>query len=162
MDPVSLLAGSSPCRASLLWISPASPLPCIFALDLSRISTPLSPLYLHVYLTCISQGVAHTPGAMGDEGAGGGYWWGENLAGVTSSPVKLRDMSKLVYSPHVYGPGVYNQPYFIQVTPHEAPRVGSGGLTRMRMRATHAHFAHVAFPFLPPLPPFSASPLPRP
>ena len=28
------------------------------------------------------------------------------------APVHLGDMTKLVYSPHVYGPGVYNQDYF--------------------------------------------------
>ena len=35
-----------------------------------------------------------------------------NLAGVARAPVRLADQTRLVYSPHVYGPGVYEQPYF--------------------------------------------------
>mmetsp|Transcript_31696 Transcript_31696/g.93427 ORF Transcript_31696/g.93427 Transcript_31696/m.93427 type:complete len:186 (+) Transcript_31696:852-1409(+) len=38
--------------------------------------------------------------------------WGSNLEGVRVRPVKLPDMSKLVYSPHVYGPSVTSQEYF--------------------------------------------------
>jgi endoglucanase len=38
-------------------------------------------------------------------------FWGENLMGVREYPVRLpRD--KVVYSPHVYGPSVYQMPYF--------------------------------------------------
>lgn len=59
------------------------------------------------------QGVAGEPGAQGDEGAKGGYFWGENLHGVHTAPVRLKDQSKLVYSPHTYGPGtVRQQSYF--------------------------------------------------
>ena len=32
--------------------------------------------------------------------------------GVHSAPVKLKDQSRLVYSPHTYGPSVYLQDYF--------------------------------------------------
>ncbi|BCE01119.1 cellulase family glycosylhydrolase [Marinicellulosiphila megalodicopiae] len=41
------------------------------------------------------------------------YWWGGNLQGVVNNPIILtRDQSKLVYSPHEYGPEVYTQPWF--------------------------------------------------
>ena len=59
------------------------------------------------------QGIGGSPGAPGDGGESQGYFWGENLVGVKAAPVQLTDMSKLVYSPHTYGPGVFpNQPYF--------------------------------------------------
>jgi len=40
------------------------------------------------------------------------YWWGGNLVSAVSMPVKLATANKVVYSPHDYGPGVYNQPWF--------------------------------------------------
>ncbi len=40
------------------------------------------------------------------------HWQGGNLEGVLSYPVRLSQRDKLVYSPHEYGPGVYDQPYF--------------------------------------------------
>ncbi|MBW4645148.1 MAG: cellulase family glycosylhydrolase [Goleter apudmare HA4340-LM2] len=40
------------------------------------------------------------------------HWQGGNLEGVKRYPVRLSRPDKLVYSPHEYGPGVYNQPYF--------------------------------------------------
>lgn len=40
------------------------------------------------------------------------YWWGGNLAGASSLKVNLNTPNKVVYSPHDYGPGVYNQPWF--------------------------------------------------
>ena len=40
------------------------------------------------------------------------YWWGGNLAGARSAPVRLSDPEKLVYSAHDYGPQVYPQPWF--------------------------------------------------
>jgi endoglucanase len=43
---------------------------------------------------------------------GDGYWWGGNLQGAKDRPVKLKQANKLVYSPHEYGPGVYNQSWF--------------------------------------------------
>ena len=59
------------------------------------------------------QGVGGDPGAQGDGGTDQGYFWGENLYGVHSAPVRLSDQSKLVYSPHTYGPGtVQQQSYF--------------------------------------------------
>ncbi len=40
-------------------------------------------------------------------------WWGGNLRGVRDFPVKLGVyQDKLVYSPHDYGPSVYQQPWF--------------------------------------------------
>ncbi len=40
------------------------------------------------------------------------YWWGGNLQGVREHPVRLAVPGRVVYSPHVYGPGVYRQPWF--------------------------------------------------
>ena len=51
-------------------------------------------------------------GAANDGGVSRGYFWGENLRGALQHPVVLRDESKLVYSPHTYGPSVRQQHYF--------------------------------------------------
>ena len=40
------------------------------------------------------------------------HWHGGNLEGVLRYPVRLSIRNKLVYSPHEYGPGVYDMPYF--------------------------------------------------
>jgi endoglucanase len=40
------------------------------------------------------------------------HWQGGNLEGVRNYPVRLSNSRKLVYSPHEYGPGVFNQPWF--------------------------------------------------
>lgn len=42
----------------------------------------------------------------------GNYWWGGNLSGIKEHPVRLDIPNQLVYSPHDYGPGVSNQPWF--------------------------------------------------
>lgn len=40
-------------------------------------------------------------------------WWGGNLRAVKDFPINLGDyQNKLVYSPHDYGPTVYQQPWF--------------------------------------------------
>lgn len=40
-------------------------------------------------------------------------WWGGNLRGVADNPINLgKHQNKLVYSPHDYGPAVYEQPWF--------------------------------------------------
>ena len=40
-------------------------------------------------------------------------WWGGNLRGVADYPINLgKYQNKLVYSPHDYGPAVYEQPWF--------------------------------------------------
>ena len=45
-------------------------------------------------------------------------FWGGDLAGVRKSPVHLAQSGHLVYSPHVYGPSEYAQPWFnAQTTP---------------------------------------------
>jgi endoglucanase len=40
------------------------------------------------------------------------HWWGGNLEGAASHPVRLDIANRLVYSPHEYGPGVHDQPWF--------------------------------------------------
>ncbi len=40
------------------------------------------------------------------------HWWGGNLEGVRTMPVRLSRPNRLVYSPHEYGPGVFPQPWF--------------------------------------------------
>ncbi|MGH9279140.1 MAG: cellulase family glycosylhydrolase [Acidimicrobiales bacterium] len=40
------------------------------------------------------------------------HWWGGNLEAVDTHPVVLNTANRIVYSPHEYGPGVYNQPWF--------------------------------------------------
>lgn len=40
------------------------------------------------------------------------YWWGGNLQGVKKYPVVLNIPSQLVYSPHEYGPTVFEQLWF--------------------------------------------------
>ena len=42
----------------------------------------------------------------------GNFYQGENLEGVTQAPINIIDNSKLIYSPHVYGPSVSAQSYF--------------------------------------------------
>lgn len=39
-------------------------------------------------------------------------WWGGNLEGVLKNPVRLSVPNRLVYSPHEYGPEVFDQPWF--------------------------------------------------
>lgn len=40
-------------------------------------------------------------------------WWGGNLRGVKDNPIDIgKYQNKLVYSPHDYGPAVYQQPWF--------------------------------------------------
>mmetsp|Transcript_26468 Transcript_26468/g.67219 ORF Transcript_26468/g.67219 Transcript_26468/m.67219 type:complete len:737 (-) Transcript_26468:276-2486(-) len=70
------------------------------------------------------EGVGYSPGAAGMDNAGDGIWWGENLAGVKKEPVVLYDQSKLVYSPHTYGPSVYAQGYFAELNfPNNMPAI---------------------------------------
>jgi endoglucanase len=47
---------------------------------------------------------------------GDSYWWGGNLAGVADYPVVLSNPNKLVYSPHEYGPEVFNSTWFSDAT----------------------------------------------
>jgi endoglucanase len=58
---------------------------------------------------------------------GVGSWWGGNLMGVRDSPINLAVPNKLVYSPHVYGPSVYAQPYFSDAAfPNNLPAIWDG------------------------------------
>lgn len=51
--------------------------------------------------------------AKGDAATWHGAWWGGNLRGVRDYPVDFGSLnSQLVYSPHDYGPSVYNQAWF--------------------------------------------------
>jgi endoglucanase len=43
-------------------------------------------------------------------------WWGGDLSGVKNHPVLLNRTDKLVYSPHEYGPEVWEQPWFSDPT----------------------------------------------
>ena len=47
-----------------------------------------------------------------DQYQGDWYWWGGNLMGARDHPVRLDAPNQLVYSTHVYGPGVYPQAWF--------------------------------------------------
>ncbi len=40
------------------------------------------------------------------------YWWGGNLQGARDYPVRLSNPKKLMYSPHEYGPRVFDQEWF--------------------------------------------------
>lgn len=56
-----------------------------------------------------------TNGDFSSKNSGDYYynWWGGNLRGVKNDPVDLgKYQNKLVYSPHDYGPTVYEQPWF--------------------------------------------------
>ena len=50
------------------------------------------------------------------------YWDGGNLEGVKQNPVRLTISKKVIYSPHEYGPGVYNASWFSDPTfPNNMP-----------------------------------------
>lgn len=52
-------------------------------------------------------------GATGNNAPYYGAWWGGNLRGVKDYPVNLGNLnSQIVYSPHDYGPSVYDQSWF--------------------------------------------------
>ncbi|MHB8063008.1 MAG: glycoside hydrolase family 5 protein, partial [Ruminiclostridium sp.] len=52
-------------------------------------------------------------GASGEDAPWHGAWWGGNLRGVKDYPIDLGSLnSQIVYSPHDYGPSVYNQTWF--------------------------------------------------
>lgn len=58
------------------------------------------------------------------EGVGGDYWWGGNLKGVASDPIRLTETDKLVYSPHAYPNSIYGQPWFYDPAyPENLPEV---------------------------------------
>lgn len=52
-------------------------------------------------------------GASGNQAPYYGAWWGGNLRGVKDFPINLGSLNtQIVYSPHDYGPSVYNQTWF--------------------------------------------------
>lgn len=51
-----------------------------------------------------------------EEFAGETTWWGGNLRGAGDFPIVLSDPGKLVYSPHEYGPEVFEQLWFSDPT----------------------------------------------
>lgn len=65
---------------------------------------------IEIYPKDIKKNGKFTSGNMGDYYC---TWWGGNLRGVKDNPVNLgKYQNKLVYSPHDYGPTVYEQPWF--------------------------------------------------
>ena len=69
------------------------------------------------------EGIGYEPGSS-DQDPAGGIFWGENLAGALQQPVELSDPSKLVFSPHTYGPSVYQQEYFSSpIFPENMPKI---------------------------------------
>ena len=61
------------------------------------------------------EGVGAKPGAKLVSGAftTDTFFWGENLMGVQETPIRLTEQSKLVYSPHIFGPSVHSHEYFM-------------------------------------------------
>ena len=52
------------------------------------------------------------------------YWWGGQLKGAATNPVRLSRPEKLVYSPHDYGPSLAPQAWFHAADfPHNLPQV---------------------------------------
>ena len=52
------------------------------------------------------------------------YWWGGNLIGAREQAVQLNVPDRLLYSTHVYGPGVYPQPWFSEPNfPENMPEI---------------------------------------
>lgn len=47
-----------------------------------------------------------------DTAGGSSYWWGGNLKGAASAPVRLNTAGRLVYQTHDYPDTVYNQSWF--------------------------------------------------
>ncbi|MEM6805685.1 MAG: cellulase family glycosylhydrolase [Bacteroidota bacterium] len=63
-------------------------------------------------ILAVNPGVLIIVEGIGNHSDGSSYWWGGNLRGVRTDPVNLSANNKLVYSPHEYGPEVYNQTWF--------------------------------------------------
>eukprot|EP00966_Prymnesium_polylepis_P335518 7390874-Prymnesium_polylepis.1 len=81
----------------------------------AQLSAPLQPAPDAAVHACGGRAL-QTPGAMQDPEMEFAamyphYFDGENLVGARRRPVKLADHSRLVYAPHVYGPGVRSLPY---------------------------------------------------
>lgn len=61
-------------------------------------------LEVNPYLLVFVEGVGNHNGEH--------FWWGGELQGVRSAPVRLAVPNRLVYSPHDYGPAVSSQKWF--------------------------------------------------
>ena len=70
----------------------------------------------NVLILCEGIEIYPKDGANWSSAAGTDYystWWGGNLRGAAAHPVNLgANADQLVYSPHDYGPLVFNQPWF--------------------------------------------------
>ena len=65
------------------------------------------------------------------------YWWGGNLEGAKQFPVRLSEPDKLVYSPHDYGPEIYEQSWFRAPNfPHNLPAVWQQHWAYLQMDGT--------------------------
>lgn len=65
-----------------------------------------------------------------------GCFYGEDLVGVATAPVALNVSGRLVYSPHVYGPSVFEQPYFSDPTfPANMPAIWDAHFGYIRAQA---------------------------
>ncbi len=67
----------------------------------------------------------HGPGGITDPYAGADCtWWGGNLQGARTYPIRLNVANRLVYSPHDYPASVYPQPWFSDPTyPNNLPSI---------------------------------------
>lgn len=61
-------------------------------------------LEVNPYVLVFVEGVEHHEGDA--------FWWGGNLLGARTAPVRLPVPNRLVYSPHDYGPAISEQPWF--------------------------------------------------
>ena len=58
------------------------------------------------------------------------YFWGENLSGVRRKPLRVGLSGKLVYSPHLYGPGLVQYMHYFR----------SAGFPSAMPHVWHEHF----------------------
>ena len=67
-------------------------------------------------------GDSEPPNEWGGGGTASCTWWGGQLAGARDYPVRLNVANRLVYSPHEYDNGVYNQSWFSEANfPNNMP-----------------------------------------
>jgi hypothetical protein len=75
------------------------------------------------------------------------YFWGENLARAARLPVQLSVTQKVVYSPHVYGPGPgHEMPYFSATVSAEGAHEGTAAWPAFPENMPNvwdAHFGHL-------------------
>lgn len=77
-------------------------------------------LVIHPHVLILVEGIETTPiegktYASTDKDDYYSSWWGGNLRGVRDYPIDLGDQQdQLVYSPHDYGPGVFQQAWFYE------------------------------------------------